>query len=144
MQEINFETAVEQILAQDSRYARDAFFFMRDALAATKRLVHKESRESRDSREEKHVSGQQLLAGIREHALKEFGPMTVTVFEEWGVRDCNDFGEIVFCMVEIGLLAKTKNDSRSDFQNGYNFVDAFQKPFWPDSRQQPADKPLPH
>lgn len=133
MQEINFESAVEKILAQDTRYARDAFFFVRDALGTAKRLVHKENRESR---EEKHVTGQQLLDGIREQALKEFGPMTVTVFEEWGIRDCKDFGEIVFSMVEIGLLAKTKTDSRADFQNGYSFVEAFQKPFWPERRRQ--------
>ena len=140
MQEIDFESAVEKILAQDSRYARDAFFFVRDALGVTKRLVHKENREVL---EEKHVSGQQLLAGIRELALKEFGPMTVTVLEEWGIRDCKDFGEIVFSMVEVGLLAKTKTDSRADFQNGYSFVEAFQKPFWPESRRQSEPKPVP-
>lgn len=132
MQEINFEDAVEKIIEQDRRYARDAFFFVRDALEITKRQVHKENRERR---EEKHVTGQQLLDGIRKFALKEYGPMTVTVFEEWGVRDCKDFGEIVFCMVEIGCFAKTKEDSRTDFQNGYNFADAFQKPFWPASRR---------
>lgn len=141
MHEINFDDAVEKILAQDARYARDAFCFVRDALALTKRQVHKEHRETR---EEKHVTGPQLLDGIRELALKEFGPMTVTVFEEWGVRHCKDFGEIVFSMVEIGLLAKTKTDSRADFQNGYSFVDAFQKPFWPESRRSPETKTISH
>jgi uncharacterized repeat protein (TIGR04138 family) len=135
MHEINFEDAVEKILAQDRRYARDAFFFVRDALELTKRRVHKENRERR---EEKHVTGQQLLEGIRELALKEFGPMTMTVFEEWGVRNCKDFGEIVFSMVEIGSFAKTEKDSREDFQKGYDFAEAFQKPFLPESRRAVA------
>ena len=60
--------------------------------------------------------------------------MTATVFEEWGIGNCQNFGEIVFNMVEIGLLARTEKDSRDDFQNGYDFTDAFRKPFWPESK----------
>jgi uncharacterized repeat protein (TIGR04138 family) len=129
MQEINFDEAVEQILAKDSRYHRDAYMFVREALDYTQKLVGKETRG-----QIRHVSGQKLLDGIRQFALQQFGPMTMTVFEEWGVRNCHDFGEIVFNMVEIGLLAKTETDSRADFQNGYDFTDAFRKPFWPQSK----------
>ena len=68
--------------------------------------------------------------------------MVVTVFEEWGVRNCRDFGEIVFNMVEIGLLAKTDKDTRDDFQNGYDFTDAFRKPFWPQSKPDSENKPI--
>jgi uncharacterized repeat protein (TIGR04138 family) len=60
--------------------------------------------------------------------------MAVTVLDEWGVRNSQDFGEIVYNMVESGLLAKTEKDSRSGFQNGYDFTDAFRKPYWPESR----------
>jgi uncharacterized repeat protein (TIGR04138 family) len=129
MQEINFDEAVEQILIKDSRYHRDAYTFVREALDYTQKLVGKETRG-----QIRHVSGQKLLDGIRQFALQQFGPMTMTVFEEWGVRNCRDFGEIVFNMVEIGLLAKTEKDSRADFQNGYDFTDAFRKPFWPQSK----------
>jgi len=62
-----------------------------------------------------HVTGQELLEGIRQYALQQYGPMTVTVFEEWGVNHCRDFGEIVFNMVESGLLQKTETDTRNDF-----------------------------
>ena len=55
--------------------------------------------------------------------------MVVTVFEEWGVHHSRDFGEIVFNMVEIGLLAKTDKDTRDDFQNGYDFTEVFRKLF---------------
>jgi uncharacterized repeat protein (TIGR04138 family) len=137
MQEINFDEAVEQILAKDSRYHRDAYTFVREALDYTQKLVGKETRG-----QIRHVSGQKLLDGIRQFALQQFGPMTMTVFEEWGVRNCRDFGEIVFNMVEIGLLAKTDKDSRDDFQNGYDFTDAFRKPFWPSQKLNSETKPV--
>ena len=68
--------------------------------------------------------------------------MVVTVLAEWGIRNCKDFGEIVFNMVETGLLAKTERDSREDFQNGYDFTDAFRKPFWPSRKPAPEIKPV--
>ena len=61
--------------------------------------------------------------------------MAVTVFEEWGVNHCRDFGEIVFNMIEVGWLAKTSKDSRADFAHGYDFDEAFRKPFLPKSKQ---------
>ncbi|MGH7952100.1 MAG: Minf_1886 family protein, partial [Limisphaerales bacterium] len=129
MQETNFDEAVEQILAKDSRFAREAYLFLREALDFTQKLIGRENRGAI-----RHVSGQELLDGIRQFALNQFGPMAATVFEEWGVRNSRDFGDVVFNMVEIGLLAKTEKDSRDDFQNGYDFTDAFRKPFWPQSR----------
>jgi uncharacterized repeat protein (TIGR04138 family) len=135
MQEVNFDEALEQILAKDSRFQRDVYLFLREALDFTQKLIGKENRGSI-----RHVSGQELLDGIRQFALQQFGPMAVTVFEEWGVRNCRDFGDIVFNMVEIGLLAKTEKDTRADFQNGYDFTDAFRKPFWP--RQKFASEPV--
>ena len=135
MQEINFDEAAELILAKDSRYTREAYIFIREALDFTQKLISKESRGTI-----RHVSGQELLNGIRQFALQQFGPMAMTVFEEWGVKNCRDFGEIVFNMVEIGLLAKTKKDTRDDFQNGYDFTDAFRKPFWPQNKSNPETK----
>jgi len=78
----------------------------------------------------------------QQFALNQFGPMVVTVLEDWGVRNCRDFGEIVFNMVEIELLAKTENDNRDDFNNGYDFTDAFRKPFWPQNRLKAETKPV--
>ena len=137
MQEINFDEALEQILAKDPRYSRDAYLFVREALDFTQKLAGKETHG-----QIRHVTGQELLDGIRRFALQQFGPMAVTVFEDWGVRDCRDFGEIVFSMVEIGLLAKTDKDSRAGFRNGYNFTDAFRKPFWPESKLKAETKPV--
>jgi uncharacterized repeat protein (TIGR04138 family) len=137
MQEINFDETVDLIIAKDPRFARDAYTFIREALDFTQKLAGKETRGAI-----RHVSGQELLAGIRKFALEQFGPMAATVFEEWGVKSCRDFGEIVFNMVEIGLLAKTDKDTRDDFQNGYDFTDAFQKPFWPQGKLKTEKKPV--
>ena len=127
MQTQSFEDAVEQIVAKDPRYEREAYFFVREALDHTQRMIGKAPKKH----EIRHVSGQELLKGIREYALQQFGPMTLTVLEEWGIKCCEDFGEIVFNMVENKLLAKTEQDSRQDFRNGYDFHDAFRKPFLP-------------
>ena len=129
MQELTFETTLALIIAKDPRYETEAYLFVKEALDYTQKLVGKPSRN-----EVRHVSGQELLEGIRAFALSQFGPMTPTVFEEWGIRRCEDFGEIVFNMVEIGLLGKTEKDSRADFQNGYDFDSAFRKPFRPETK----------
>ena len=137
MHEVNFDEAVEVIVAADTRFHRDAYGFMREALDFTQKLVGKENQGK-----VRHVSGLELLDGLRQYALQQFGPMTTTVFEEWGIHNCRDFGEIVFNMVENGLLAKTEKDSREDFQDGYDFTEAFLKPFRPASRLPANDKPL--
>jgi uncharacterized repeat protein (TIGR04138 family) len=129
MQEVNFDEAVEQILAHDARFHRDAYGFMREALDFTQKIIG-----TKNQGKVRHVTGRELLDGLRQYALQQFGPMTVTVFEEWGIRNCKEFGDIVFNMVEIGLLAKTEKDNRDDFQDGYDFADAFVKPFWPASK----------
>ena len=138
MQEVTFEEALEQILAADPRYQRDAYLFLREALDYTQKISDKENRAAtkptgRRQPPEQHVTGRELLEGIRQFALSDhgFGPMAMTVFEEWGITDCRDFGNIVFNMVEARLLKKTETDSHADFLGGYDFDDAFRKPFLP-------------
>jgi len=130
MHEVSFEEALLKIRAKDPRYDRDAYLFVREALDHTQKTIGKDTRGRI-----RHISGQELLAGIREYALQQFGPMTKTVLEEWGVRCCADFGEIVFNMVEVSWLAKTEKDRRADFQDGYDFEEAFRKPFLPRDKQ---------
>jgi uncharacterized repeat protein (TIGR04138 family) len=126
MQEVDFEEVLEQIVRKDTRYQKDAYRFVREALDHTQKVVTKNGREP-----VRHVTGQELLEGIRTFALQHFGPMALTLLQEWGVRSGEDFGEIVFSMVEMNLLAKTQSDSRDDFKGGYDFVEAFRKPFLP-------------
>jgi len=131
MHEATFEEGLELILTRDTRYHRDGYLFVREALDYTQKAIIKENRGQL-----RHVSGQELLGGIRDYAASQFGPMTMTVLEEWGIHTCQDFGEIVFNMVEASLLAKTEKDSREDFQQGYDFHEAFRKPYLPKSQRE--------
>ena len=136
MQTTNFEEVLEKIVAADPRYYRDAYYFVREALDYTQ----KQSAKSK-TKEQRHVSGKQLLAGIRDLSLEQFGPMAFMVFQEWGVHRCEDFGEIVFNMVEHNFLAKTETDSRVDFHNGYDFYEVFRVPFLPASKRIKTESP---
>ena len=96
MQPIDIDATLRQIVADDPRYTLDAYIFLREALAFTQRVSSRVKRPEK----EQHVSGKELLDGIRDHALKTFGPMASTVLAEWGVHSCDDFGEIVFNMIK--------------------------------------------
>ena len=133
MHGISFDEELEKIVSKDARYAREAYVFVREALDHTQKSITKPAREDAP----RHVSGQELLAGIRDFGLQQYGPMTLTVLNEWGIRRCEDFGEIVFNMVENSLLAKTDKDSREDFKGGYDFEEAFREPFLPTKPGKP-------
>jgi uncharacterized repeat protein (TIGR04138 family) len=140
MQEANFDEGIDLIVVKDPRYTRDAYLLVRDALDFTKKGMTR--REGVPMTEHEHVTGQELLAGVRDYVLTQFGPMAITVLEEWGITRCEDFGEIVFNIVEAGLFSKTDTDSREDFQNGYDFDEAFRKPFLPQSKTSKETKPV--
>lgn len=132
MQRVDFNKALAQILERDGRFSGEAYVFIKDALDYTlKRITAKDP-----GRCEKHVCGRELLEGVRDYALKEYGQMVVTVLESWGVRRCEDFGEIVFNLVDEGVFGKTDTDSRADFTNSYTFEDAFEAPFRPVKAQE--------
>ncbi|MGF1448812.1 MAG: Minf_1886 family protein [Opitutales bacterium] len=122
-----FSEVIEQIRQTDARFAPGAYHFVRQALDYT---LKRPERQNADGTS-KHVSGQELLDGIREYALDQFGPLSLIVLEDWGVRRCEDFGEIVFNLVDFGVLGKTENDRREDFAGAYTFADAFLSPFQP-------------
>ena len=126
MQPVDFEETLGKILKQDRRYRREAYLFVREALDFTQKIVAESNKD-----QVRHVTGQELLEGIRQFALQQFGPMAMLVLNEWGVKICEDFGEIVFNMVESGMLAKTEKDSREDFRGGYDFYEALRQPFTP-------------
>jgi uncharacterized repeat protein (TIGR04138 family) len=141
MHTVNFDEIVDRIVRIDPRYAREAYHFVREALDYTQQSIHKSNRASRDIAD-RHVTGQQLLEGIRAYALNTLGPMTLFTFHEWGLQSCVDFGEIVFNLVEHGqgMFGKTDQDSREDFKPGYEFDTAFRLPFLPSSKSTPPTK----
>jgi len=124
-----FDDLLERVVQHDPRYHREAYLFIREALSHTQSTLAK-----LESKPTRHVSAQQLLEGIREHALAQYGPMAVTVLEYWGVYRCEDFGELVFNLIHAKVLRKTEKDSKEDFAKGYDFFDAFVKPFLPSRR----------
>lgn len=126
MKKIDYDEALSQILREDRRYDPEAYHFIREALDDTMRMMDK-PREGAA----RHVSGQELLEGIRRFALDQFGPMALTVLHTWGVHGTEDFGHLVFNLVDKGVLGKTENDRPEDFANGYDFEDAFRAPFRP-------------
>ena len=129
MRKQNFAEAVDELVKQDPQYDRDAYYFVRESLDFTIKMLKKNGQTG-----SRHVSGQELLDGLRRFALEQFGPMAKTVLTYWGVKRCEDFGEIVFRMVDKGVLGKTEQDSREDFKGGYDFDEAFVKPFLPAER----------
>ncbi|HTL58298.1 MAG TPA: Minf_1886 family protein [Candidatus Limnocylindrales bacterium] len=97
MHEVSFEEAIDLIIAKDPRYQREAYHFVREALDRTQQTIAK-----RTLQDIRHVSGHELLDGIRDFAVGEFGPMAMMLLNEWGIHTSRDFGEIVFNMIENG------------------------------------------
>lgn len=119
----DFEQAIDLILARDTRYARGAYLFLREALDFTQAEM------VRTTGKPRHVTGQELLEGLKKLALQQFGPMAWTVLDDWGIHACPDWGEIVFNFIDSKVLSKTDTDSKADFANGYDFDETFRRPF---------------
>jgi uncharacterized repeat protein (TIGR04138 family) len=126
MAKINFVEVVEKICESDLRFSTDAYHFVQEGLNHTLKSLKRGGQHAH-----RHVSGQELLHGLREFALKEYGPMSKAVLNEWGIKTTDDIGQIVFNLVNASVLGKNDTDSPSDFKNVFNFDDAFVKPFIP-------------
>ncbi len=125
MQKLDFAEAVAVLTDADPRYHADAYFFLREGLDHAVKLRKRQLGESG------HVTGQQLSEGLRQLAIKAFGPMVPTVFEYWGIQKTDDFGEMVWNLIELGVFGKTDGDSREDFKDVYSFHEAFVEPYTP-------------
>lgn len=119
----DLDTRMLDVAQKYGRYRAQAYRFTFDAVKFTADRNYLATRELR------HVTGGEVLEGIRDLALGRFGFMAKTVFEEWGVRSTEDFGHIVFHLVKEGILSKTDSDRLSDFSRGFDFTDAFVRNF---------------
>ncbi|MEJ0000385.1 MAG: Minf_1886 family protein [Verrucomicrobiota bacterium] len=135
MAKINFAEVVDQICANDPRFSSDAYHFVQEGSHHTLKSLKRGGQHAH-----RHVSGQELLYGLREFALKEYGPMSKAVLNEWGIKTTDDFGQIVFNLVNASVLGKNETDSPNDFKNVFNFDDAFVKPFVPRNVVLPASR----
>ncbi len=113
----NFLEKIEKVMEDHRQYKFEAYSFVMAALHQTVSKLTKP----------RHITGQELLHGIRDYALEQFGPLTRTVLNYWGIRKTEDFGKIVFALVAVGILRKQPDDKLEDFKDVYDFKDAFDK-----------------
>ena len=109
------ENPLQEAVAKDPRYKPEAYIFVHDALGHTWARLD----------ERRHVTGRELLEGIKDLALKRYGRMAKAVLNSWGVKTTDDFGAIVFSLVDAGLLSKTPEDRVEDFHGVYDFDEVF-------------------
>lgn len=126
---------INDLLRQDRRYKVEAYAFVFDALTYAHKTLGMgnvqrsekpaEAGEGQEGEEraagERHLTGQQLCEAIRLYALDQYGYMAKCVFNSWGVHTTGDFGEIVFNLIRIGQMKKTKDDRREDFDDVFDF-----------------------
>ncbi|MBL9078549.1 MAG: hypothetical protein JNL08_13650 [Planctomycetes bacterium] len=115
------EDTIQAVRRRDRRFSRNAYYFVLDALDFTMSNLGREKMTGED----RHVGGRELLAGIKDYAADQFGPMAEVVFARWGVRAPADFGEIVFNLIDAELLSRRPTDSRLDFVDGFDFRTVF-------------------
>jgi len=118
----DFEATIRKLGEREPHYASAAYHFMLEALEHTMRWLGRDQAEGT----ERHVRGRELLEGIRRYSIETFGPMATLVFETWGIRRTEDFGRIVFNLVDEGLLSRQDSDTLEDFADGFKFADAFE------------------
>lgn len=136
MTPLDFNEAISQILGKDPRYQPPAYDFVREALGVA-------VNQFRGKEDDQHVTGQQLLEGVRSHALEEFGPMALTTLDMWGIRQGEDVGNIVYNLIDVGYFGKNEGDTIEDFSGGYDFEEAFLRPFQPlETQSQPRQESL--
>lgn len=109
------QKTIPEVAREVGRYDTEAYYFVFEALDDL--LEHIGRR--------RHVTGAELSHAIRELALRRFGMLAGPVLKSWGLSQSSDFGQIVFALVQAGLMSKTEQDSIRDFDAVYDFDQAF-------------------
>jgi uncharacterized repeat protein (TIGR04138 family) len=128
-------------LARSTKYPMDGFTFVQRGLEFTVNRVHGRSQSGGGAAQTEpttqpsssseienasmHVTGRDLCHGLRDFAIEQYGLMARTVLRRWNIQSTDDFGAIVFAMVEAGLMHKTDDDALDDFADVFDFVVAF-------------------
>jgi uncharacterized repeat protein (TIGR04138 family) len=111
-----FSNVFDSVALNDPDYAREAFSFVRDGVDRAARLI---------SPGPAHVSAHELLDSLRLLAIERYGSGARKQLQAWGITRCEDFGEIVFRLIEHGVFGKRAEDNKEDFSDGYDFASAF-------------------
>jgi uncharacterized repeat protein (TIGR04138 family) len=131
---------IVKLLKKDRRYKFDAYVFVFEALNYAQKVLglgaenpseEEEEGESSASekRAERHLTGQQLCEAIRLYALEQYGYMAKCVLNSWGVSRTSDFGNIVFNLIDIKQMKKTRHDRREDFDDVFDFEEGLLQDF---------------
>lgn len=115
---------VEQLADDSGKFPADAFHFVREGLQFTLERMAGDGQSC-----QQHISGEDLCWGLRDYALKRWGLLAPAVLQSWNVKRTEDFGKIVFAMVETGWMAKNDSDTIDDFNRVYDFEAAFEGEF---------------
>lgn len=120
MTELAFrEGIMDQIRLREQRFDERAYLFVLSS------LEHCQTRLT----ERRHIGGPELACACRELAMQRFGVMARLVLEHWGVRSTSDIGDIVFTLVDLGLLISQPQDSRDDFLGVFDFAESFEREY---------------
>ena len=119
---------VRSLAIRDGRFAPDAFVFLFESLDTSIRVAGREDATGPD----RHVTGRELLEGMRVHATTIFGPMAAHVWRSWGIKETLDWGRVVFLLVDEGLLNSQPTDTIDDFKEGFDFDEAFIENYKPE------------
>ncbi|HIL53346.1 MAG TPA: hypothetical protein EYG30_13955 [Planctomycetes bacterium] len=113
--------SISRLAREDGRYSREAYAFLFEALQAAMVLAGRDEAEGSD----RHLTGQELVAGLRLEARRKFGPMGATVWRRWGIHSTLDWGRIVFLLVDAGMIKRREEDTVDDFREGFDFDEYF-------------------
>lgn len=112
-----------EIVREDGRYTAQAYAFVFESLDHTMARLGRERDRRRDG--DRHVTVPELVSGMRDFAIEQYGPLARAVLHSMGIFDTSDFGEIVFGLVGKGLLNKQESDTREQFAHVFDFRAAF-------------------
>lgn len=120
MSELAFRDGImDRIRLRERRYDERAYLFVLAALEYCQQRLT----------ERRHVTGQELAQGCRDLALERFGVMSKLVLEQWGLHTTADIGNIVFALVDLGMLLSQPTDSPGDFADVFDFDVAFERDY---------------
>lgn len=115
------ETVLERLRERNPQFHESSYIFVLSALHFV--IAHLP--------QARHISGRELAEGVRDLAIDRFGPLARTVLEHWGIRTTENVGDVVFALVESGVLIKQEEDGPEDFRDVFDFDDAFERyPFF--------------
>jgi len=128
-----------RLLEHDPRFRWDAYQFVQEALVYAQKELKMGTPQPTDAgpsemeaeapTADPHLTGQELCEALRRRAIEQYGYLAQSVLNSWGVRTTSDFGDIVYNLIGIECLRKSKGDRREDFNEVYDFDEVFRQEF---------------